>query len=244
MATIVATAFVVAKLRSEYFGNGSVFCEIAVTFQFTRFSGCFGGGKRRSGQMLSDPKGNSVSSIPGKDVAFAEDDIFEGVGWKTMLAYDLHSVICGGGRELSCGVGRLDVARGDDGCCHGCCRRSYWSNNASKTMHVYIHSKIRRYLTALLSSSPHISLTNQYAREHVPVAYCAPRPPACSVVRISRVTHIETSRKLNRDSVRLSETFAMKQIEKQYFELVKYLNRWRDKAPLITYIRFEMAGKL
>jgi len=29
--------------------------------------------------MLCDPKGNSVSSVPGENVAFAEDDVFKGV---------------------------------------------------------------------------------------------------------------------------------------------------------------------
>ncbi len=56
-----------------------LFGEIAVAFELARFGGGFCGGERGGRQVLSDPKRNSVASVPGKDVAIAKDDVFEGV---------------------------------------------------------------------------------------------------------------------------------------------------------------------
>ena len=49
VAAVIPTALVVAQLRSEHFGDGRVFCEIAVPLQFTSLRRGFGGGERRGG---------------------------------------------------------------------------------------------------------------------------------------------------------------------------------------------------
>ena len=101
--------------------------------------------------MLCDPKGNSVSSVPGENVAFAEDDVFKGVGRQAVLADDVHAVFGGGWRQLSRAVGvLLGVSRDGDGGCQGCRRRRCGSNKAAKAMHAYIRSRSTRHATALI----------------------------------------------------------------------------------------------
>ena len=71
-----------------------------MALQLARLRGGFGGSERGGRDMLGDPQGYAVAAVPCEDVAVSEDDVFEGVGWKAVLAYDFHSVVNGGLRHL------------------------------------------------------------------------------------------------------------------------------------------------
>ncbi len=85
---VVAAVLVVGKLRLEELRKGLFLSKVAVPFSMSSFPCGLCSGDRGRRQVLGNPKGNSVASVPSKHVALAKEYVFVGVGRKTVLAND------------------------------------------------------------------------------------------------------------------------------------------------------------